>query len=188
VLPRPGYQQGYCGQNLKGCNLRSPGGVRYYEQHLPNTQKNKTMKKITIILALVLTVSTAFAFRGGEKVNGQALNTFNTEFVGAAGAAWTISKDFYKVTFTMSGQQFVAYYNKSGEFIAVTHNISSVQLPANLKRSLKKLMNDYWITDLFEITNLDEMSWCVTLETADSKLVLKSDNGVKWTVFQRMEK
>jgi hypothetical protein len=146
------------------------------------------MKKITIILALVLTVSTAFAFRGGEKVNGQALNTFNTEFVGAAGAAWTISKDFYKVTFTMSGQQFVAYYNKSGEFIAVTHNISSVQLPANLKRSLKKLMNDYWITDLFEITNLDEMSWCVTLETADSKLVLKSDNGVKWTVFQRMEK
>jgi hypothetical protein len=116
------------------------------------------------------------------------LNTFNTEFVGAADATWTISKDFYKVAFTMSGQQLVAYYNKSGEFVAVTHNVSSVQLPSNLKRSLKKLMNNYWITDLFEISNLDEMSWCVTLETADSKLILKSDNGVKWTVFQRIEK
>jgi len=146
------------------------------------------MKKITIILALVLTVSTAFAFKGGENVNGQALNTFNAEFVGATDATWTISKDFYKVAFTMSEQQLVAYYNKSGEFVAITHNISSVQLPASLKRSLKKMMNDYWITDLFEITNLDEMSWCVTLETADSKLILKSDNGVKWTVFQRIDK
>ncbi len=146
------------------------------------------MKKITIILALVLTVSTAFAFTGGEKVNGRALNTFNTEFVGAIDVTWTISKDFYKVAFTMSGQQLIAYYNKTAEFVAVTHNISSVQLPTNLKRSLKKLMNDHWITDLFEITNLDEMSWCVTLETADSKLILKSDNGVKWTVFQRIEK
>src|SRR6266487_2679 len=148
--------------------------------------KNKTMKKITIILALVLTVSTAFAFTGGETVNSRVLNAFNTEFH-ASDATWAITKDFYKVSFTMNAQQFVAYYNKSGEFMAVTRNICSVQLPTNLKRNLKKLMNNSWIADLFEITNLDETSWYVTLETADSKLVLKSDNGGKWTVFQRIE-
>jgi hypothetical protein len=146
------------------------------------------MKKITIILALTLTMSTAFAFKGGETVNNQVLNTFKTEFVQATDATWTITKDFYRVIFTMKEQQFTAYYSKSGEFMAVTHNISSVQLPSNLKKSLKKLMNEYWITDLFEITNLDETSWCVTLETADSRVILKSDNGGKWTVFQRIEK
>jgi len=147
------------------------------------------MKKITIILAMALTTSTAFAFNGGETVNNQALNTFNSEFVRATDATWTGSKDFDKVTFTMNDQQLVAYYTKTGEFMAVTHNISSVQLPAKLKKSLKKLMTNSWITDLFEITNnLDETSWYVTLETADSKIVLKSNNGSNWAMFQKNEK
>src|SRR4030095_9704794 len=140
------------------------------------------MKKITIILAMALTTSTAFAFTGGETINSQALNTFNSEFIQATDATWTGNKDFDKVTFTMNDQQFVAYYTKSGEFMAVTRNISSVQLPANLKKGLKKLMSNYWITDLFEVTNnLDETSRYVTLETADSKTILRSNNGRHWT-------
>jgi hypothetical protein len=146
------------------------------------------MKKITIILALVLTASTTFAFTGPENVNSQALNTFNSEFVGATDPTWTISKNFDKVTFGMNGQVLSAYYNKAGEFMAVTHNISSVELPANLKKSLNKHMSSSWITDLFEVTNFNETSLYVTLETADSKIVLRSDNGGKWTVFQKIEK
>ena len=147
------------------------------------------MKKITIILAMALTASTAFAFTGGETANNQALNTFNSDFVKATDATWTGGKDFDKVTFTMNDQQLVAYYTKSGEFMAVTRNISSVQLPANLKKSLKKLMSNYWISDLFEINNnLDQTSRYVTLETADSKIVLRSNNGGHWTVFQKSDK
>jgi hypothetical protein len=157
-----------------------------------NDQTHKkiiTMKKITIILAMALTASTAFAFTGGETVNNQALNTFNADFVQATDATWTGSKDFDKVTFTMNDQQLVAYYTKAGEFMAVTRNISSVQLPAKLKKTLKNLMSSYWITDLFEITNnLDETSWYVTLETADSRTILRSNNGGKWTVFQKTDK
>jgi hypothetical protein len=103
-------------------------------------------------------------------------------------ASWTVNKNFYQVTFTLDGQQMFAYYNKSGEFIAVSQNISSVELPNNLKKSLKKLMSDRWITDLFEITNNDQTSWFVTIESADQKVVLRSDNGGKWKVFQSMEK
>src|ERR1051325_5592751 len=78
------------------------------------TQKNTKMKKITIILALVLTVSTSFAFNGPETVNNQTLTTFNSEFAGVTDASWTVSKDFYKVTFTMNQQTLSAYYNKAG--------------------------------------------------------------------------
>jgi hypothetical protein len=145
------------------------------------------MKKIISILALVLTVSTSFAFTGHESVSSQALNTFSSEFVGATDATWTISKDFYQASFTLDGQRMFAFYNRSGEFIAVTHNISSVQLPTGLKKSLKKLMGNRWITDLFEVTHDGESSWYVTLESADQKIVLKS-NGGKWRIYQNMEK
>jgi hypothetical protein len=145
------------------------------------------MKKIISILALVLTVSTSFAFSGPESVSSQALNTFSSEYIGATDATWTISKDFYQVTFSLDGQKLFAYYNKAGEFLAVTHNISSVELPNSLKKGLRKLMTDRWITDLFEITNNDQTSWYVTIESADQKIVLKS-NGGKWRVYQTIEK
>ncbi|HET9824301.1 MAG TPA: hypothetical protein VFP87_03140 [Chitinophagaceae bacterium] len=146
------------------------------------------MKKIITILALVLTVSTSFAYTTPETVSSQALNSFNSEFVGASDAAWTITKNFYKVSFTLNEQKLIAYFNKSGEFMAVSRNISSVQLPVSLKKGLKKHMSDYWISDLFEISNPDQTSWYVTLESADQKVVLKSDNGGKWRIFQASEK
>src|SRR5215467_3758175 len=157
------------------------------QQQLQTTLKNIKMKKITIILALVLTVSTSFAFTRPESVSSQALNTFTSQFAGATDAAWTISKDFYQVTFSMDGQTLFAFYDKAGEFMAVTHNMSSVELPNSLKKGLKKLMGDRWITDLFEITNNDQTEWYVTVESADEKIVLKS-NGGKWRVYQTIEK
>ena len=48
-------------------------------------------------------------------------------------------------------------------------------------------MGNYWITDLFEITDNDQTSWYVTIESADQKIVLKS-NGGKWRVYQTIEK
>src|SRR5436190_9099448 len=146
------------------------------------------MKKIITILAMTLIVSTSFASIEPQTVSGQALNTFNSEFVGATDATWTINKDFYQVSFILDGQQMFAYYNKSGEFMAVSQNISSVQLSNYLKKGLKKVMSNRWITDLFEITNNDQTSWYVTVESADDKIVLRSDNGGKWRVFQTIQK
>ena len=145
------------------------------------------MKKIITILAMTLVVSTSFASIEPETVSNQALNTFTSEFVGATDATWAINRNFYQVTFTLDGQQMFAYYNKSGEFLAVSQNISSVELPNTLKKDLKKVMSNRWITDLFEITNNDQTSWYVTVESADEKIVLKSDGG-KWRVFQTIEK
>jgi hypothetical protein len=61
-------------------------------------------------------------------------------------------------------------------------------LPHYLQKRLKRSLSNYWISDLFEITNHDETSYYVTLENADSKIVLKSENGSDWMVFQRIEK
>jgi hypothetical protein len=146
------------------------------------------MKKIMMMLAMVFTLSTMYAFTGEEAVNKQALNAFKTEFAGATDAAWTVGSDYYKVAFSMNDQKLFAYYNMTGEFMAVTRYISSIQLPLNQQSSLKKSYCNYWISDLFEMANNDGTSYYVTLETADSKIVLKSTDGSDWTVFQKSKK
>ena len=146
------------------------------------------MKKIMMTLALALTLSTMYAFTGEEAINKQALNAFKTEFASATDAAWTVGSDYYKVTFTMNDQKLFAYYSMNGEFMAVTRFISSFQLPLNLQSSLKRSNTNYWITDLFEMANHDGTSYYVTLETADSKIVLKSTDGSDWSVFQKSKK
>ena len=146
------------------------------------------MKKIMMMLALVLTIGTSFAFTGEEAVNKQALNAFKKEFAGATEAAWTVGNDFYKVTFSLNDQKLFAYYNIQGEFLAVTRNISSLQLPLSLQTSLKRSYNSYWISDLFEVAKNDGTNYYVTLETADTKIVLKSADGTDWYIYQKSKK
>ncbi len=146
------------------------------------------MKKIMMMLAMVLTLGTTFAFTGEEAVSKQALNTFKTEFTGATDAAWTVGNDYYKVAFTLNDQKLFAYYNMQGEFMAATRYISSFQLPLNLQSSLKKSSCNYWISDLFEMASKDGTSYYVTLENADTKIVLKSTDGSDWSVFQKIKK
>jgi hypothetical protein len=146
------------------------------------------MKKIMMMLLLVLTIGTSFAFTGEEAINKQALNAFKKEFVGATEAAWTVGDNFYKVTFTLNDQKLFAYYNMQGDFMAVTRNISSLQLPLSLQTSLKRSYNNYWISDLFEVAKSDGTNYYVTLETADTKIVLKSADGSDWSVYQKSRK
>ncbi len=146
------------------------------------------MKKIMMMLALVLTVSTTFAYTGEEAVNKRALNAFKSEFAGATDAAWTVGSNYYKVAFTMSSQKLFAFYNADGEFMAVTRYISSFQLPLTLQSSLKKSYNDYWISDLFEMAANNETGYYITLENADTTIVLKSIDGNDWSVYKKSKK
>jgi len=144
------------------------------------------MKKIMMMLAL-LTLTASFAF-GGERINKAALSAFQSEFVGATDVTWTTSRDYYEVMFTFNGQKLFAFYNNDGEFMAVTHFISSVQLPHHLAKTLKRSLDKYWISDLFEIGNDDTTSYYVTLENSDRKIVLRSTDGSNWTFYATTDK
>jgi len=141
-----------------------------------------------MMLALVLTLSTSFAFTGEEAINKQALTAFKNEFAGATDAAWTAGNNFYQVAFTLSDQKLFAYYNAEGEFMAVTRYISSSQLPLNLQTSLKKSYKNYWISDLFEVASNNGTGYYVTFENADTKIVLKSTDGSSWSLYQKSKK
>jgi hypothetical protein len=146
------------------------------------------MKKIMMMVALVLAVSTTFAYTGEEAINKKALNSFKTEFTGATDADWTVGNNYYKVAFTMSSQKMFAFYNTDGEFMAATRYISSFQLPLTLQSKLKKSYSDYWISDLFEMATSNETGYYVTLEDADTTITLKSIDGSDWSVYKKSKK
>jgi len=146
------------------------------------------MKKIIMMAAMVLTIGTTYAFSGEEAINKQALSAFKTEFAGALDAAWSVGSGYYRVSFTLNDQKLFAFYSTEGEFMAVSRYISSLQLPLNLQSSLKKFYNNYWVTDLFELSSNNGTGYYVTLENADSKIVLKSTDGSDWSVYQKCKK
>ena len=144
------------------------------------------MKRLlfTLTIACALISTSSFA---NETVTPQVLRSFQTSFKNATQVDWTVSADLFKASFSFNGQFVTAYFQKEGKMIALTRNISSVNLPITLQADLKSEYEDYWITDLFEVANEEGTTYYVTVENSDSKVVLKSF-GSSWTTFQKERK
>lgn len=143
------------------------------------------MKKIILMLAITISTLSAFA---GEEVNPRVLASFKNEFASAKEVAWTVTADYFKAEFTFNGQYVNAFYNTDGELMGLTRNITSLELPMNLQASLKKSYEDFWISDLFEITRSNNTGYYITLENADTKIVLKATAGEDWSVYKKVKK
>jgi hypothetical protein len=147
------------------------------------------MKKTILMWLLMVTVGTTATFaKDEETVNQQVLESFKKEFVQAKEVSWQNNREYIKATFTLQDQVMFAYYNNSGELLAISRNISSEKLPISLLTSLKKNYNDYWISDLFEMVSSGNGTYYITLQNADVELVLKSDEFGGWEVFKKTRK
>jgi hypothetical protein len=146
------------------------------------------MKKMMITLAMIVTLGTMSAFAGEENVSPIVLDAFNNEFTSAKEVEWSAGSNYYKATFTFNGNHVFAFYNTEGELLGLTRYISSLDLPLPLQGDLKKNYSDYWITDLFEVANNDGTNYYITLENADSKVVLKASGNNTWKTYKKTRK
>src|SRR5580765_8535009 len=133
------------------------------------------MKKMIMTLAIV--VSTLGAFAGEENVNPKVLDAFKTKFKSAQQVEWATGKDFYRATFVYNDRHVFAYYNTDGELLGLTRYVSPLDLSLNLQINLKNNYASYWISDLFEVAKNEGTTYYITLENADTKLVLKATDG-----------
>ncbi len=78
-----------------------------------------------------------------------------------------------------------AYYKPNGEHMALTRNIESNQLPINLSAALKDKFDEYWLTDLFEVSAEEENAYYATISNATHVVVLKSQGTNGWVVFKK---
>lgn len=143
------------------------------------------MKKIILTLAIV--VSTLGVFASPADVNQKVLDAFKTEFASAREVEWTVGSNYYKATFTYNEKRVFAYYDENGELLGLTRYVSLLDLPMALQNNLKKNYPGYWISDLFEAAKNDGTNYYLTLENADSKIVLKS-SGNNWNTFSKIKK
>jgi hypothetical protein len=143
------------------------------------------MKKIILTLAIV--IGTISAFAREAEVTKQVLNAFEKEFADAKDVSWTVSKDHYRACFIYNARYVFAFYTPDGELLAMSRYISSTDLPLNLLSSLKKNYSEYWITDLFEVAKSEGTQYVITVENADTKLILKAGEG-GWNVHERIRK
>lgn len=142
------------------------------------------MKKIIATLAIAICSLSAFA---GETVNQKVLNAFNSEFATATDVQWSVGSDYYKATFNYNGKYVFAYYDLDGELMGLARNLSPVDLPIALQANLKKSYEGFWVSDLFEAVKSEDTNYYVTLENADTKIVLKSE-GNGWRVYNKIKK
>src|SRR6187200_401906 len=145
------------------------------------------MKKLLLVLGLVATMGVCSAYPS-ERVSQKVLTSFKTEFTNAQNVEWETGNNYFKATFTMNEQRIFAYYNVDGQLLSIARHISSIQLPVNLYTALKNDHSKYWISDLFEVSNSEGLHYYVTLETADSKLVMHSGNGGSWSTYSKNKK
>ena len=144
------------------------------------------MKKM--LLALVVLVSSLAVNAEEKNVNEKVLNAFKTEFTTASQVEWTTGPNYYKASFVFNDKHVFAFYNAEGSLLGLTRNITLSELPLKLQTDLKKNYESYWISDLFEAAREEGTSYFLTLEDADTRLVLKASADNSWTVYVKTKK
>ncbi|MGZ8543907.1 MAG: hypothetical protein ACXWV0_01360 [Flavisolibacter sp.] len=147
------------------------------------------MKRLVLTLTLALSLISFSSFAKDDVVvSPAALQSFKNAFKTATEVNWTAGENFFKADFSMNGQYVSAFYNAEGYMIALTRNISSLQLPITLQASLKNNFDQYWISELFEVANEEGTAYYITLENADTKMVMKSSAGTDWSTYKKVRK
>jgi len=159
------------------------------------------MKKlfITTAVAILLTV-TAFAGDGGRKVtNGvttvsyEALTRFKADFKKVKNVTWTVTANCQKATFEWDGVQMTAFYNMSGEYLGLTHNVEYTSVPANAQKEINTGYADYTTKSVIkfeyngENTSIEPLVYFVDLKKADNEIVLKVTADEKVTFFKQVK-
>jgi len=142
------------------------------------------MKKIFLSIALVLTAGAAVVSAQTSKTTDPYLQaSFKENFSAATDVSWKQAKNYNEATFTIDGQVLTAYYNDTKHPFAISRNITPLQLPLLLLGDIKRNYASYWVSGLFELMIDGHSEYYITLEKADKKIVMRSDDSSRWSEY-----
>ncbi len=147
------------------------------------------MKLLIVLLTVASSLFTNVSSATDKiEIAPAAIQSFKSTFAQASEVNWSVSNHLYKAEFTLNGQYATVFYEADGNLVATTRNVSSLQLPIMLQATLRKDYADYWISDLFELTNVEGTSYFATLQQGDTKIILKGTATSEWSTFQKTRK
>ena len=136
------------------------------------------MKKLFSLLTISLVfVATSFANTtpdpGNKKLTAELAKHFST----AQSVSWNQVAMITTANFILDGQYLAAHFSPEAKMLGISKNVAAADLPLNMKLELRDYFDKYWISNIFEYATPASDAYYVTLENADSKLVLKSEGG-----------
>lgn len=140
------------------------------------------MKKlITLAVSILMITGISFANDGNAPKNQKISDNFNKHFSVAESVNWTYNQQFATANFIMNGQNMAAHFSPDAKLLGISRNITTNELPMKLFGNLKQHMKNSWVTEVFEYATPDSDIYYVTIENADSKIILKSTDGQFYT-------
>ncbi|MFL5789606.1 MAG: hypothetical protein ACJ748_16215 [Flavisolibacter sp.] len=145
------------------------------------------MKSLIISLSLAFMLIANTSKAGEINVSPVVISSFHGSFENATQVKWSLVNGLYKAEFSVDNQFITGYFNEEGNLVAVTENISSENLPASLKSNLKnQLGNQYWITELFKVTDDTGTHYFATIQNGDNKMIIRSQSNNKWVTYKKV--
>ncbi len=121
------------------------------------------MKKL-FITAAIATMFSASVFADGTKkvhtvtVSYSVINKFSTQFPDAKNISWTVSNGFQRADFELEGVQSSAFYDLSGDFVAITEEITAKAVPAATLKEINTKFNGYTVDHMIVLQNNTELN------------------------------
>ncbi len=101
-------------------------------------------------------------------------------FVRHPNVKWDVTSSYILATFQMDRDVLYAYYDFQGNMIGLVHNILTTALPVHLQKDIKKHYSNYWVSELFQVTNDDGVYYYIQLKNADETIVLSTEGTNSW--------
>lgn len=112
------------------------------------------------------------------------VGSFEHTFANADRPSWTVVKDLYRVDFSFQNQILTAFFNADGELIALSRNITLMQLPISLNSSLEKRFSNFTVSSLFEVDKNDGIYYYAKVSNQKSEILLQSTSYGDWIAKQ----
>ncbi|MEJ7766457.1 MAG: hypothetical protein WKF89_01510 [Chitinophagaceae bacterium] len=146
-------------------------------------------KSIPVLVTILMMIySAGFAASTKDNVNEKVLAAFSEKFTTAKQVLWIKTDRYLKATFIYNDQYLFAYFSEAGDYIGISRNLKSGQLPINLQTSLKKYLEEGWIKELFEFSGDNETTYFATIQNADNNIIIKSTGSNSWSSFKRTKR
>ncbi len=138
------------------------------------------MKKIILSIAILLALTGSSFAKTNSTINERVFASFKSDFSQASDVKWDVTSSYIMATFQLDKDILYAYYDFKGNLIGLVHNILTSSLPVHLQKDIKKHYSNYWVSELFQVTNDDGVYYYIQLRNADETIVLTTEGSNSW--------
>lgn len=155
------------------------------------------MKKIFLVPAMfALLTASVFADNGknSARVSSRVSRQFESDFVTAQNVNWTVNGNLEKADFTVNGEKMTAFYNATGEYLGLTHEVNAQAIPAKAMKQINEDYKGYAVKEVIvyqtnEAVNpdIEPVSYFVDLTKDSKEILVRITNAADLEFFKQVK-